>query len=274
MRLIWKKYDSAFDPVVALVGLGYFVGGAYVLIVMRHALGRWLPWLLAPIPAAFMMMGIVVIVREWQLWSKMRRDPPLSTPADVARVSAKQDANRMNWLMLVYGAAGTFVVSAPMLAYWSGIGWYLFTLVSTPVISLVLLLVVTFCKTPRRRQSTALLLLGYVAVTAALWKNYDELRPQLRWLLWSHRFKAELAAAPNPAKGDLKHIEWDGFGGAGSDTTAYLVLDPTDSLSTAAKRHEPGKFPGIPCEVPVVRRLERQWYSVVYYTNADWEHCP
>ena len=51
-----------------------------------------------------------------------------------------------------------------------------------------------------------------------------------RWLIWSRSYKAEVLAQPNSASGELKHIEWDGWGWAGMDTTIYLVFDPTNSF--------------------------------------------
>jgi hypothetical protein len=71
----------------------------------------------------------------------------------------------------------------------------------------------------------------------------------------------------------LKHVEWDGWGFAGSDTVVYLVFDPDNSLASAARIGAPGKLHGIPCEVPHVRRLEHQWYTVLFYTDTDWDHC-
>ena len=53
-------------------------------------------------------------------------------------------------------------------------------------------------------------------------------------------------------------------------TIVYLVFDPADSLSPAAKGHQPGKFSGIPCEVPRVQRLESHWYAVTFYTEESW----
>ena len=78
-------------------------------------------------------------------------------------------------------------------------------------------------------------------------------------------------AQPAPPNGQLRHIEWETTGFAGvANSTLYLVFDPTDSLSVA---RSPGKFDGIPCEVPVVRRLERHWYAVLFYTDEAWgEH--
>lgn len=141
------------------------------------------------------------------------------------------------------------------------------------VTCLVALLVTGIRK--RRHQFLSLLttLLALLALTGALHMNGEALRASLRWLLWSHRFKAEVLAQQAPAKAEFRHMEWDGSGFAGMDNTVYLVFDPTDSLSAAARSHSPGKFSGIPCEVPRVRRLERQWYSVQFYTNEVWGDC-
>jgi hypothetical protein len=77
-------------------------------------------------------------------------------------------------------------------------------------------------------------------------------------------------AQPQPTHGELKHVEWDGWGWGGQDTTVYLVFDPADLLSQAASSHHPGKYNGIPCEVFLVRRLESQWYTVQFYTDEWW----
>src|SRR6202035_4018692 len=90
-----------------------------------------------------------------------------------------------------------------------------------------------------------------------------------RWLARSRYYKSEVLAQPT-AVGELKHIEWDGWGGAGQDTTVYLVYDPTDSLVAAARDQKPGKFNGVPCEVFRVRRLESKWYTVQFYTDELW----
>jgi len=110
-------------------------------------------------------------------------------------------------------------------------------------------------------------------VSWALIKNYAEVRSDARWFLWSKRYKAELLKQQNSTNGELRHVEWDGWGWAGMDTTVYLVFDPNNSLADAAKSHSPGKFNGIPCEVPLVHRLESNWYSVRFYTSSGWDQC-
>jgi hypothetical protein len=91
----------------------------------------------------------------------------------------------------------------------------------------------------------------------------------VRWLLWSRAYKARVLGQPESPTGQLKHIEWDGWGMAGQDNTVYLVFDPANSLSQATTSHQPGKYPMIPCEVATVKQLENRWYTVRMYTNGD-----
>ncbi len=130
----------------------------------------------------------------------------------------------------------------------------------------------------RRKQTLRLVsAMGTLSIAASLvitavvaWQFYS-IRSTTKWFMWSQRYKSEVLAQSGGTAGELKHIEWDGWGfpGAG-DTTVYLVYNPTDSLSVAAKSHQPGKFVGIPCEVPRVSRLESQWYAVRFYTDEWW----
>ena len=68
MRLIWKKYDSQFDPILTLVGLGFLGGGAYGVALIGRALRHGIVWLLAGIPLAMGVAGFVILLREYQLW--------------------------------------------------------------------------------------------------------------------------------------------------------------------------------------------------------------
>ncbi len=114
----------------------------------------------------------------------------------------------------------------------------------------------------------------FCVVSWLLFKASDDMRTSVRWLIRSKAYKTEILAQSNPSNGELKHMEWDGWGfpGAG-DTVVYLVFDPKDSLAAAAKSHSSGKFSGIPCEVFNVKRLENHWYTVLFYTDTDWGHC-
>ncbi len=116
-----------------------------------------------------------------------------------------------------------------------------------------------------------LLVAASLVITAAVAWQFYSIRSGTKWFMWSQRYKREVLAQSGGTAGELKHIEWDGWGfpGAG-DTTVYLVYDPTNSLSAAAKSHQPGKFVGIPCTVPLVSRLESEWYAVRFYTDEWW----
>jgi predicted cation transporter len=68
MRLIWKKFDSTFDPVLTLVVVGCALAGLYGLALLRHAFQHPIVLIVAAIPALFSVMGVLIIVREVQLF--------------------------------------------------------------------------------------------------------------------------------------------------------------------------------------------------------------
>jgi hypothetical protein len=117
------------------------------------------------------------------------------------------------------------------------------------------------------------MLVTYWAVALPLFRNSFELHSTARWLFRAKDYKTEVLAQPEPGSVTLRHIEWDSWGLPVAYTNSYLVFDPTDSLSRAARSHSPGKFSGIPCEVYRVRRLESYYYTVLFYTDTDWDHC-
>jgi hypothetical protein len=100
------------------------------------------------------------------------------------------------------------------------------------------------------------------------------IRETARWLIRSHEYKQQVLAQPTSANGDLKHIEWDASGFAGvANNTAYLVFDPADTLSAAARNNQVAKFNGVPCKVRAIRRLEDHWCSVLFFTDQAWGEC-
>lgn len=148
----------------------------------------------------------------------------------------------------------------------------LYIFVAVPIIS-VILLAVAICKSGRRRLEILSMLVMYCAVSWGLFMNSTELHWTTRWLFWSKDYKARVLSQPTTEDGELRHIEWDSWGFAGSDTEAYLVFDPKDSLLIAAKSGSAGQFSGIPCKVVRVRRLESHYYTVLFYTDTDWNDC-
>jgi hypothetical protein len=191
-------------------------------------------------------------------------------------LNEQQVETGFNWQLPIYAALGASSVLLFLFIY-SDQGSLLYLLLIAPIVFLVCLVVFVVAairKRPRQSLSMLLTLVSFLAVSAALVQNEHALRPWLRWLLWARRFKAEVLAQPTPANGEFKHIAWDGWGGAPvGDWTSYVVFDPTDSLSSVAKRGSHGKFIGIPCDVDQVRQLESGWYSVTLGMNQWWGQC-
>jgi hypothetical protein len=176
-----------------------------------------------------------------------------------------------NWLLPLYTALATFVVCLlDALAESDGILYFLLA-VLVSVLLFIFLLSAAVARKRRLCLSILSVLMVYSFLSLALLKGHYVIRNTARWSLWSRQYKAEVLAQSAPPNGELKHIEWDGWGfpGAG-DTTVYLVFDPTDNLAAAAKSHHPGKFDGIPCTVPLVSRMQSRWYAALFYTDQRW----
>ena len=160
-----------------------------------------------------------------------------------------------------------------LLFVWGADASLLYVLIVAPIACLVWIVLFITSAVQRkflRSLSMLLTLTLFLLVSVILLRNEAGLRPRLRWFLFARNYKAQVIAKPIPANGELKHVEWDGWGGmAVGDWTAYVVFDPTDSLSVA-KSNSLGEFKGIPCSVDDVRRLESHWYSVTLSMNEFW----
>jgi hypothetical protein len=185
----------------------------------------------------------------------------------------ERTSNAVKWLLPLYGALAAMLVLLPKIVFGNGVG-ALFVTLHLGAIVCIALLIVAILKIRRQTISSVLMVVVFCAVCWALFRVSDNVRAVCRWALHKNAYKAEVLAQPSSRDARLKHVEWDGWGFAGAgDTVVYLVFDPNDSLASAAKIGSPGKFSGIPCEVLRVRRLENQWYTVLFYTDEDWEHC-
>lgn len=188
---------------------------------------------------------------------------------------------RFNWALPSCTALVIVLIYISM-EFWAwNAEFFVSVLFVAPVLVVLSIALIISAALGRSRQ-TRLTLLTTVAVlwvtSAAMFLLIGRyglaIRTTVRWLAWSRDYKTEVLAQPPSTNGNFKHIEWDGWGFAGAgDTTVYLVFDPSDSLSGAARNRRAGKFDGIPCAVPVVNRLEKRWYTVVFYTDEDWNHC-
>lgn len=185
------------------------------------------------------------------------------------------DKSRFDWASLFCVVVCGSIVFVSLMAY-SAYAGFLYFFFFVPVFLTCLILMVAAAVHKRSGQSLLMLLtlVAFLGVSWTLLESEGTIRPSIRWQLWSHRFKAEVLAQRAPSNGELRHIEWDGWGGLPvGDWTAYVVFDPSDSLSLAAKSRSHGKVSGIPCDVDRVRRLEPNWYSVEFSMNEWWDQC-
>ena len=192
------------------------------------------------------------------------------------------EPRRFTWILPLCAALVVVAVYLAMALWAVDAEFFASVLFIAPALILVSIALIVYARIVRKNRQNCLMLLSTVA---ALWvtaiamsllagKYGFAIRTTARWLIWSRDYKAEVLAQPRSINGDFKHVEWDGWGFAGAgDTTVYLVFDPSDSLSAAAKSHRTGKFDGIPCAVPAVNRLENHWYTILFYTDEDWNHC-
>jgi len=172
--------------------------------------------------------------------------------------------------------AGYVVVSAVLMLPFAAIassddGQALFLL--TFAVNGVCIAIAAGRKRGLRAISIAASLVVYVGCSWPLLTAFYDVHVLLRWQLTKNAERASLLAQPNPPNHEFKHLDWDGWGFAGMDTEVYLVYDPADSLAPAADRGGPGRYAGIPCEVPRVRRLESHYYAVQFYTDTGWGTC-
>jgi hypothetical protein len=120
-----------------------------------------------------------------------------------------------------------------------------------------------------KRTAGFLIVLGLILVVV-VWTN-SHLNYRFRWLMSRNRYKSLVLAQPEPSNHQLRHIEWDGWGWGGADTLVYLVFDPSDGLAT--KRDLAVKYKYIPCDMDSVLRMEKQWYTVRFFTDTTWTDC-
>jgi hypothetical protein len=181
--------------------------------------------------------------------------------------------NRSNWSFPFYATVGTLIIFVLLVTVFSlDGGEILYVFLVIPIVS-INLLVIAFLKWKHLHNVILSMLVVFLLASWVLLKNDLEVRSDVRWIFVSKDYKAKVQAQPVPANGELRHIEWDGWGFAGIDTEVYLVFDPTDALAMAVKSHSSGKFSGVPCQVDRVSRLESHYYTVLFYTNSGWDSC-
>jgi hypothetical protein len=180
---------------------------------------------------------------------------------------------RREWSLLLYGAIGALVVVLPLMILGADVDGLLLAIIAAAIVFLVLLVIAI--RNIHRQELPVLVMLALFFVASwLLFRVSEDVRTTGRWLFHSKEYKSTVLTQPASEKGDLKHVEFETWGFAGvGNTVVYVVFDPDDSLASAARNHSPGTYSGLPCEVVRVRRLENRWYSVLFYTDTDWDTC-
>ncbi len=65
MNLVPTGHDE-YNPVLVLMGAGFVVAGGFGLLIMGVS-GPPIGWLLRGIPAIFVAMGAIILIRQFQL---------------------------------------------------------------------------------------------------------------------------------------------------------------------------------------------------------------
>jgi hypothetical protein len=147
-----------------------------------------------------------------------------------------------------------------------------YAFVTVPLVCL-LLCILAFKSRGTQRIAMFSTFAAFLIFTGMLITHFLAMRDAVRWFAYGRVLKWEVLQQPEPMDASLRHVEWEGWGFAGSDTTVYLVFDPKNALATAAKNRTSGKLGALPCEVYRIRQRESQWYTVQFYTQTDWDYC-
>lgn len=174
------------------------------------------------------------------------------------------------WVWFV-AALAAFAVFVPVAVFGSAFALLVYLYLFLPL-GLSIALIVGLVIAKRHALSILVATVVFCGVTWLLFQNADAVKNSARWHLYGQSYQRRVLAEPQHA-GELKHVQWDGWGLANSQTTVYLVYDPSNSLAEAARIKASGKFAGIPCPVPSVRQLASRWYSVEFYTGESWNAC-
>ena len=183
------------------------------------------------------------------------------------------EISQLGWRMPSYAASAAVLVFVPLLMSPNRDALYLFVIV--PCLFLTGICVLIYAAIGKN-VPIAVMVAIFWTVSALLFVYNIQIRTFTRWFLWSGRYKNKVLAQPASVNGELKHIEWDGWGWGGQDFSVFLVFDPADSLSGPAKHRQSGKLNGIPCEVSIVRRMDSHWYIVFfdgYVDQSSWDSC-
>jgi hypothetical protein len=157
------------------------------------------------------------------------------------------------------------------------IGFFAFLPMLCIGLVLIGLLIIAAVNRPDRRHALQILVWLVIVWGIPLslyryeWAHPLAVSEKVRWLAQSGKYKRDFQRESTSANTELRHADWDVEGPAFATIYTFLIFDPSNSLASAALSHRPGKYPGLPCEVHEVRRLESGWYVTI--SGTPWNDC-
>ena len=131
--------------------------------------------------------------------------------------------DRFRWWFPMCAAGCIVAATLPLTVSSSDLAVVLYVFVAAPTVTFCLLRTAY----PRRgyqRLASLSTFAVFLIFTAVLFTHFLDIRYSIRWFVFGRHFKAEVMSQPRPAEGQLRHIDWEGWGFAGAgDTTVYLV---------------------------------------------------
>ena len=149
------------------------------------------------------------------------------------------------------------------------IGQLAYFLLIVPLVTLSFLILALI----RRTRRVWLVLCVFCCVSLACFKANYFLRVHGRWVWLAGTAKRRVLAQEAPPVGQLRHMDWDGWGMFAQDTEVYLVTDPANATMAITRSADGLKVKGVPCNFWRSYRLEPHWYALVFFTQTSWDSC-
>ena len=178
--------------------------------------------------------------------------------------------NRLSWLFPAVSAFAAFGFYIPFLYMknfdFESFGYMLLLLLLTIAFGIGILVRRVVVKR-WIRPASLFAVLFFLIVSVSMFFSTEHIRPWARWLVASGNYKKLVLQQTPDSQTGLRHIEWDGWGWVGSDTSVELVYDPTDTLAYEIKHNPKGRFWEIAEKTQSIQQLGRGWYSLTLYAD-------
>jgi hypothetical protein len=178
------------------------------------------------------------------------------------------DDQKVKWRIPLAVVLAAIAFAVALSLYSSNFGALASLFIVVPVTTLAL---IAFLIRGRGKTKLACLALltFYVLSSWQMVRRPEQVRAELRWLVNARTWKSEVLQEQPRSNDGLRCLIWDSWGMFAQDTDVYLVFSPDDSL----RNYSPSNLSGLPGPVWRMQRLEKQWYSVTFFTNDGWNGC-